>query len=79
MKVKKRRLRLKGGLVLETHLHGSTGAMTRAYFLNGRQLGNFEQIGVAKLAQKLRIPLEKFAIHVGFDVRNPYTCTKLGL
>nr|DAO33165.1 MAG TPA: GTP-binding protein TrmE N-terminus [Caudoviricetes sp.] len=79
MKVKKRRLRLKGGLVLETHLHGSTGAMTRAYFLNGKQLGKFEQIGVAKLAQKLCIPLDKLATHVGFDVRNPYTRTKLGL
>lgn len=79
MGIKKRRLRLNGGLVLETHLNVSSGAMTRAYFLNGKQLGNFKQIGVANLAQKLRIPLEKFAIHVGFDVRNPYTRTKLGL
>jgi hypothetical protein len=53
--------------------------MTRAYFLNGKQLGKFEQIGVAKLAQKLCIPLDKLATHVGFDVRNPYTRTKLGL
>lgn len=34
--VKKKRLKLKNGLVLETHLNN--GGVTRAYFLNGRQL-----------------------------------------
>lgn len=79
MGIKKRRLKLKGGLILETHLHERTGYMTRAYFLGDKQLGNFKRIGVANLAQKLRIPLDKFAMHVGFDVHNPYTRTKLGL
>ena len=75
--VKKKRLKLKNGLVLETRLNN--GGVTRAYFLNGKQLCKFEQISVVKLAEKLRLPLEKFAIHVGFDLSNPYTLTKLGL
>lgn len=74
--VKKKRLKLKNWLVLETRLNN--GGVTRAYFLNGKQLCKFEQI-VVKLAEKLRLPLEKFAIHVGFDLSNPYTLAKLGL
>lgn len=77
MKVKKKKLKLKGGLVLETHLNN--GGVTRAYFLNGKQLTKFEQISVKKLAEKLHLPLEKFAVHVGFDLSNPYTLVKLGL
>ena len=77
MKVKKKRLKLKGGLTLETHYHG--GPVTRAYFLGDKQLTRFEQISVATLAQKLHIPLDKFAAHVGFDITNPYTRVKLGI
>lgn len=77
MKVKKKRLKLKGGLVLETHLHG--GAVTRAYFLNGKQLGKFEQISVVKLAEKLHLPIAQFAAHVGFDLTNSYTRAQLGI
>lgn len=75
--VKKRRLKLKNGLVLETRLNH--GGVTRAYFLKGKQLCKFEQISVVKLAEKLHLPLEKFAIHVGFDLSSPYTLAKLGL
>lgn len=39
--VKKKRLKLKNGLVLETRLNN--GGVTRAYFLNGKQLCKFEQ------------------------------------
>ena len=77
MKVKKRKLKLKGGLVLETHLHGSL--VTRAYFLNGKQLGKFEQISVVKLAEKLHLPIAQFAAHVGFDITNQYTRAQLGI
>lgn len=77
MKVKKKKLKLKGGLVLETHLHGSV--VTRAYFLNGKQLGKFEQISVVKLAEKLRLPIAQFAVHVGFDITNRYTRAQLGI
>lgn len=77
MKVKKKKLKLKGGLVLETHLHGS--AVTRAYFLNGKQLGKFEQISIVRLAKKLRLPIVQFAAYVGFDVTNPWTRAKLGI
>ena len=77
MKVKKKRLKLKNGLVLETRLNH--GGVTRAYFLNGKQLCKFEQISVVKLAEKLHLPLEKLATHVGFDLSNPYTLAKLGL
>lgn len=77
MKVKKRKLKLNGGLVLETHLHGS--AVTRAYFLNGKQLGNFEQISIARLAERLRLPIAQFAAYVGFDLTNPRTRVKLGI
>lgn len=79
MKVKKKKLKLKGGLVLETHLHGS--AVTRAYFLNGKQLGigKFEQISIVRLAEKLRLPIVQFAAYVGFDVTNPWTRAKLGI
>ncbi len=77
MKVKRKKLKLKGGLVLETHLHGS--AVMRAYFLNGKQLGNFEQISVVKLAEKLRLPIAQFAAYVGFDLTNPRTRARLGI
>lgn len=77
MKVKKKKLKLKGGLVLETHLHGS--AVTRAYFLNGKQLGKFEQISIVRLAEKLRLPIAQFAAYVGFDLTNPYTRAQLGI
>ena len=77
MKVKKRKLKLKGGLVLETHLHGSI--VTRAYFINGKQLGKFEQISVVRLAEKLRLPIARFAAHVGFDLTSQYTRAQLGI
>lgn len=75
--VKRKRLKLKSGLVLETHLHGST--VTRAYFLNGKQLCKFEQISVVKLAKKLRLPIAQVAAYVGFDLANPYTRGQLGI
>lgn len=75
--VKKKRLKLKNGLVLETRLNN--GGVLHAYFLRDKQLTKFEQIGVKKLAEKLHLPLEKFAVHVGFDLSNPYTLVKLGL
>ena len=77
MKVKKKRLKLKGGLILETHLHKNR--LLYAYFLGKTQLTKFTGIGVKKLASKLHLPLESFAIHVGFDLSNPYTLAKLGL
>lgn len=67
--VKKKRLKLKGGLILETHLHKSH--VLYAYFLGKTQLTKFTSIGVKKLASKLHLPLESFAYHVGFDVANP--------
>ena len=83
MKVKKRKLKLKGGLVLETHLHPCSinhgSIVTRAYFLNGKQLGKFEQISVVRLAEKLRLPIAQFAAHVGFDLTSQYTRAQLGI
>ena len=75
--VKKKRLKLKNGLVLETRLNH--GGVTRAYFLNGKQLCKFEQISVVKLAEKLRLPIAQFAVHVGFDITNQYTRAQLGI
>ena len=67
--MKKKRLKLKGGLIVETHLHKSH--VLYAYFLGKTQLTKFTGIGVRKLAGKLHLPLESFAHHVGFDVANP--------
>ena len=75
--VKKKRLKLKNGLVLETRLNH--GGVTRAYFLNGKQLCKFEQISVVKLAEKLRLPIAQFAAHVGFDLTSQYTRAQLGI
>nr|DAU60555.1 MAG TPA: protein of unknown function (DUF5040) [Caudoviricetes sp.] len=73
--VKKKRLKLKGGLVLETHLHGS--AVTHAYFIGSKQLTRFEQISVVKLAEKHRLPIAQFAHYVGFDLSSRSVCAKL--
>lgn len=75
--VKKKRLKLKNGLVLETRLNH--GGVTRAYFLNGKQLCKFEQISVVRLAEKLRLPIAQFAAHVGFDLTSQYTRAQLGI
>ena len=75
--VKKKRLKLKNGLVLETRLNH--GGVTRAYFLNGKQLCKFEQISVVRLAEKLRLPTAQFAAHVGFDLTSQYTRAQLGI
>ena len=75
--VKKKRLKLKNGLVLETRINH--GGVTRAYFLNGKQLCKFEQISVVKLAEKLRLPIAQFAAHVGFDLTSQYTRAQLGI
>ena len=74
---KKKRLKLKSGLVLETRLNH--GGVTRAYFLNGKQLCKFEQISVVRLAEKLRLPIAQFAAHVGFDLTSQYTRAQLGI
>ena len=73
----KKRLKLKNGLVLETRLNH--GGVTRAYFLNGKQLCKFEQISVVRLAEKLRLPIAQFAAHVGFDLTSQYTRAQLGI
>lgn len=75
--VKKKRLKLKGGLVMETHFR--KGNLLYAYFLGKHQLTNFTQIGVKRLAKKHRLPLEKFAYYVGFDTSNPRVLSLLGL
>ena len=75
--VKKKRLKLKNGLVLETRLNH--GGVTRAYFLNGKQLGKFEQISIVRLAEKLHLPIAQFAAYVGFDLTSQYTRAKLGI
>lgn len=75
--VKKKRLKLKSGLTLETHYHG--GPVTRAYFLDDKQLTKFEQIGIVKLAEKLCLPIAQLAYHVGFDLTSPGTRAKLGI